>query len=104
MAEDPRKGYYLHRALQAVFDGIREVYSLSPARITELAADAAVQADRERMAEQLRNRVLLNNPGVQGLTPEVAMKLDEVMLDLADQIRRGMTFGQFDNDQTPSDG
>lgn len=60
------------------------------------AADAAVKADRLRMAEQLRARII-HRPSpsaVVDINPEadLPMKLDEVMFDLANQIENGMPF------------
>lgn len=60
-------------------------------KMMELAAWGAVITDRSRMADQLRLRVIRNNdPGFTKLPAEITMKIDELLLDLADQIEKGM--------------
>ena len=53
------------------------------------AMDAAVAADRTRMADQLRMRVLMQESNT-GLPAQVDLRVQELLLDLADQIIYGM--------------
>lgn len=53
------------------------------------SAVTAMHADRKRMAEALRSRILLNDHSIDGLEPDVQMKVQEMLFDLADQIEAG---------------
>jgi hypothetical protein len=79
---------YRGKAAEAVWEDPRPVHRMAPVEIVNLAADAAVAFDRERMALVLRERVLTTE--IVGLPAEFAMVLQEFLFDLADQIEAGM--------------
>lgn len=72
----------------AVWESDLPVRAMSPNDIVNLATDAAVRVDRQRMATIIRERVLVTD--VAGLPPEVAMEVQRVLYDLADQVESGM--------------
>lgn len=90
MAIDPLRSHYLAAAYGAVVSTTGRIQSLAPMSIMEIAADAAVITDRHRMAEQLRNRVIQGKAS--GMSNSVAMAVEELLFDLADQIAEGMPF------------
>jgi hypothetical protein len=59
------------------------------ATVCEVAADAAVKADRYRMAQRMRERIMRHVDD--GLSAELSMKVQELILELADQVEQGVT-------------
>lgn len=90
MPSEPLRDHYLAAAYGAVVSGPRSIHRLAPIEIMDIAADAAVVTDRHRMADQLRNRVIQGK--ARGMSDRVAMAVEELLFDLADQIAQGMPF------------
>jgi hypothetical protein len=56
--------------------------------VIQLAADCAVEADRARMGEQIRNRIIASK--VPDLPEQFQMQVEQMLFSLADDIRDGL--------------
>lgn len=79
---------YRQAASWAVWEQPTPVRRLAPNDIVNIAADKAVEVDRARMATIIRERIMVTD--VAGLPPDVAMKVQELLYNLAEQVETGM--------------
>lgn len=87
---DPLRDHYQNAAYSIVVSHPRAIQSLSPMEVVTMAADAAVETDRRRMAEQLRSRVIHSGAKIPDAT--LGMLVQEAFFDLAAQIEQGMPY------------
>lgn len=100
MSDDPLSLHYQKAAYEAVIK--MKMGEINVANVTKVAADAAVVADRQRIAEQLRARVIFQLKDE--LPRDIAMKVDSLMFQLADQIENGLpiTRNEMDGPDDPT--
>jgi len=76
--------HYIAEAAKSV--GKLEARNFTTRDILTAAADAAVLADRQRMAEQLRGRILGSHPD---LPEHFQMQVERLLFDIANDIEQG---------------